>query len=185
MSPLTLANHRIATSTLCQVSDIDDAFLRQVLKPYRPSCQYLKRVHVGFETECTRTWDSIVAIGEFEIDRSCYIDDTGHFNAVEFNICYNQLAYVLLATCVRESLLPALDDYTLDGFFKKQLSNYLIASIQSHYHSELNPRDFVGEVRLLSARRRSRLSILKTACRFQDQQQGRSDGEVKLVVLGA
>ncbi|MGW6540873.1 FcoT family thioesterase [Streptomyces sp. NPDC055051] len=40
--------------------------------------------------------------GMFTIPEPCYIDDTGHFNAVEFNICYNQLAYYTLAAMIRD-----------------------------------------------------------------------------------
>ena len=43
----------------------------------------------------------ISAKGRFSIPDSCYIDDTGHFNAVEFNICFNQLAYVPSASASR------------------------------------------------------------------------------------
>jgi hypothetical protein len=42
------------------------------------------------------------------IPESCYIDDTGHFNAVEFNICFNQLAYVLFGKCVDAGILQKL-----------------------------------------------------------------------------
>ena len=47
----------------------------------------------------------IVGKGRFSIPESCYIDDTGHFNAVEFNICYNQLAYVLFAGVIDAGLM--------------------------------------------------------------------------------
>ncbi|MCD0458199.1 FcoT family thioesterase [Roseiconus lacunae] len=185
MSSILVAKQAITTDALFEVFEVDHDFINRVLTPYRDSCRYLKSVRIGFASEQRRWWDSMVAVGDFEIDRSCYIDDTGHFNAVEFNICYNQLAYVLLAVCIRERLLPALDDFTLESFFEKQLSNYLIAQIDSHYHTELNPRGFRGEVRITSAKTRRNLSILKTACRFHDHARGRSDGEVKLVVLGA
>ncbi|QDS94403.1 FcoT-like thioesterase domain protein [Roseimaritima multifibrata] len=185
MNITTAAEQSNRTNQLQHRIEVDDAFLDQVLTPYRHHCRYLNSVQIGFEGEGTPTWDKMVSRGKFAIGESCYIDDTGHFNAVEFNICYNQLAYVHLAVCVREGLMPALSDYTLKSYFQKQLSNYLIASIHSHYHSELNPRDFSGEVRVLSARSRPRLSVLKTACRFHDGRSGRSDGEVKLVVLSA
>ncbi|MFG0266447.1 MAG: FcoT family thioesterase [Rhodopirellula sp. JB055] len=174
---------RTHATELVNQTDVDDEFLQRVMTPYRAHCRYLKGVQIGYEPGMEPSYENMVAIGQFAIDRSCYIDDTGHFNAVEFNICYNQLAYVHLAHCIRERLLPALGDYTLESFFEKQLANYLIASIHSNYHSELNPREFHGEVRVRSARSRQRLSILKTECCFYDAEQGRSDGEVKLVVL--
>ena len=175
---------RLHTQHKCHVSR---EFLQSVLQPYRPDCRYLKQVDFVDPPELTsgngEPWESMVARGQFAIDQSCYIDDTGHFNAVEFNICYNQLAYVLLAVCVRERLMPALADFDLQSFYTHQLSNYLIHSIQSHYHAQINPRDFYGEVRVVSARKRGTLSILRTHCRFYDSSNGASDGEVKLAVL--
>ncbi len=169
----------LPTGTLIELE-----FLSRVLKPYRDHCRYLKSVSI--ESDATAqddVWLSLVAHGEFAIDQSCYIDDTGHFNAVEFNICYNQLAYVLLANCIRQEQLPALSSYTLETFFDKQLSNYLIANIDSSYHSQINPRRFYGEVRILSARSRGKLAILRTSCHFRDDYDGHSSGEVKLAIL--
>lgn len=160
---------------------IDPEFLARVLTPYRSHCRYLKSACAEFEGE--PGWESLVMRGEFGIDASCYIDDTGHFNAVEFNICYNQLAYVHLGYCIERGILPALADYDPARFHERQLSNFLIANIHSSYHAQLNPRRFRGEVRLFSARKGPRFSILKTTCRFHDETTGRSEGEVKLVVL--
>jgi len=90
---------------------------------------------------------------------------------------------VHLAHCIERRLMPALEDYEAASFFDRQLANFLIANIDSSYHAQLNPRRFFGEVRVTSARKGSRFSILRTACRFFDEGDGRSDGEVKLVVL--
>jgi len=160
---------------------IEPEFVGEVLKPYRPNCRYLKSAKAVFEGE--PSWETLTTEGEFGIGESCYIDDTGHFNAVEFNICYNQLAYVHLAYCVRHRILPALDSYDEPGFFRNQLANFLIARLESRFQSQMNPRRFFGSVRVVSARKGSKLSILKTACRFHDESGGRSDGEVKLAVL--
>jgi hypothetical protein len=162
---------------------VDTAFITKVLAPYRVNCRYLRSVKIRFDDLDNATWETMVAIGEFAIDQSCYIDDTGHFNAVEFNICYNQLAYVHLAYCIAHGIMPALADFDADTFASKQLSNFLIANINSSYHAELNPRHFFGEVRVTSARCRSKYAILKTNCMFSDEANGRSDGDVKLVVL--
>ena len=35
----------------------------------------------------------------------CCIDDTGHFNSVEFHICYNQTLYYTVAKSVQERLV--------------------------------------------------------------------------------
>lgn len=164
--------------------DLDSNFLAAVLRPYRQHCRYLKRATILFDSSSsTMAWQSMTSRGEFSIDQSCYIDDTGHFNAVEFNICYNQLAYVHLAYCIQQHLMPALAAYDLATFYEKQLSNYLIGNISSHYRAQINPRNFFGEVKVSSARSRPKLSILNTECTFSDESGGSSYGEVKLAVL--
>src|ERR1041384_5399948 len=94
----------------------DDGLLAEVMRVYLPHCRYLKSAELAATPELT-------AIGRFEIGDSCYIDDTGHFNAVEFNICYNQLAYYLIAKTVQEGLLPAFQGWNLDDFWRLQLPN--------------------------------------------------------------
>ena len=79
--------------------------------------------------------------------------------------------------------MPALHEYDVPKFHELQLANFLIANIDSSYHAQMNPRRFFGEVRVTSAKKGSRFSILKTTCSFFDEADGRSDGVVKLVVL--
>lgn len=170
--------------TMNHAIELDNKFLASVLKPYRKHCQYLKRATIHFDSpDQPPSWESMTSRGEFSIDQSCYIDDTGHFNAVEFNICYNQLAYVHLAYCIQQQIMPALAAFDLATFYEKQLSNYLIGSISSHYRAQINPRHFMGEVKVNSARSRPKLSILNTTCSFTDETGGSSYGEVKLAVL--
>src|SRR6185437_12588121 len=83
----------------------------EILKPYRQNATYLKSAEItqvcDKSTIAPGTQDQRLVTGKgcFAIPESCYIDDTGHFNAVEFNICYNQLAYVLFAGCIEAGLM--------------------------------------------------------------------------------
>src|SRR5688572_6040661 len=101
---------------------VEPNLIATLLEPYRPQCKYLKSAVVedarpGAEylvtAPGTRSADAALgsarpgaevqpvrARGEFRIQESFYIADTGHFNAVEFNVCYNQLAYVLIGQCI-------------------------------------------------------------------------------------
>ena len=88
------------------------------LAPYKSDCQYLKRAlfyyppqelsgrDLGFIKGDLSGADFGFIKGDFKIPESCYIDDTGHFNSVEFNICYNQIFYILIAYLVQQQLLP-------------------------------------------------------------------------------
>jgi hypothetical protein len=126
--------------------------------------------------------------GEFVIEESCYIDDTGHFNAVEFNICYNQLAYYLIAKSVKEGLLPVLRDWSLEDFWRLQLPNILIIDFHSTFKREMRGRVFSGSLSFTDVVRLDRsdwwnpLIVLRTSCRFWDGTGGNCRGEVKLAI---
>src|SRR5437868_7116844 len=71
---------------------IADEFVCAILKPYRAHAIYLKSAAITHVHDGTAAQDAsgtpplITGTGRFSIAESCYIDDTGHFNAVEFNI---------------------------------------------------------------------------------------------------
>lgn len=164
-----------------RISDIDDSFLRRVLKPYRSHSCYLKRS--SFHQHDNLDVRGLIMNGEFAIAESCYIDDTGHFNAVEYNICYNQIAYVHLGHCIENGFIPELSDYDTDAFFEKQLSNFLIAKLESSFQTQLNAKHFYGTFGISSIKKTSKCTFIKTYCHFYDDGNGRSKGEVTLAVL--
>ncbi len=161
---------------------VDPAFLQKVLVPYRETCRYLQQATVHVNPTGDPSSAIVSATGEFGIAESCYITDTGHFNAVEFNLCYNQLAYVLLGQCIAAQLLEPLNHWTVIQFNKYQLSNFLIVRFSSAFRSPMSARHFQGQVLVTSASRRRNLVMLKTEARFWTDS-GRSEGEVTLAVL--
>lgn len=164
------------------VSDIDDGFMNKVLEPYFNHSRYLK--HAWFLQSEGNDSQDLVMNGEFSIPESCYIDNTGHFNAVEFNICFNQICYVHMAHCIKHALIPELsEDYDMETFFEKQLPNVLIAKLSSSYQSQLNASQFYGTYGINSIKKTSTCTFIKTYCRFHDDANGRSKGEVTLAVL--
>lgn len=67
---------------------IAEELLARVLEPYScKGCRYL------IDAQYSATEDSVLAYGNFTIGESAYIRSTGHFNAVELILCFNQLAY--------------------------------------------------------------------------------------------
>ncbi|MFF3290934.1 FcoT family thioesterase [Streptomyces sp. NPDC003023] len=155
--------------------------LAKVLHPYKENCRYLESAIVDFGAES----GLLEAHCEFRIPESCYIADTGHFNAVEFNICYNQMAYILIAEAVHSSLLDPFSAWTLDEYWKRQLPNVLIADFHSRFRRPMKSAAFRGVITLnsLSQRSASRpLIILDTSCSFEDGDGGRAEGEAKLVI---
>lgn len=146
---------------------ISDTFVAEILRPYRANAKYLKSaqiIDVFGKTSTEKAGETralVTGSGQFAIPESCYIDDTGHFNAVEFNICYNQLAYVLFAKCLEDGILGKvngelhkLSDAKVDhlsismaDYKRHQLPSMLIVSIEGvRFFKEMKSSDFQGQL---------------------------------------
>lgn len=161
----------------------DVSLMARVLRPYKPHCRYLLTAEVA---ACVDVPDRVVARCELSIPESCYIDDTGHFNSVEFNICYNQMVYFAIAKTVQNGLLPSLSGWTLDDFWRKQLPDILITRFESCFRKPVQPRRFHGEVVLTRGRYSGGaqpMLLLRTTCRFWDDEGGHCDGNIVLALL--
>ncbi|RPF36905.1 FcoT family thioesterase [Streptomyces sp. TLI_185] len=161
--------------------ETDEELLPQVLRPYKAHCKYLQSATVS-----TRT-GLVSARCELAIPESCYIDDTGHLNAVEVNISYNQMMYYAVAKTVKEGLLDEFAGWTLDDYWRHQLPDILIARFSGNFRRPINARSFSGEIEFLSVERRlpggEPLLVADTAYRYWDDAGGRCDGTVKLAFV--
>jgi FcoT-like thioesterase domain len=166
-----------------QEHETDGGLMTRVLRVYKPHCRYLKAATIR------SAGGNVIAGCEFEIPESCYIDDTGHFNAVEFNICYNQMAYYLLAKSIKERLIGALAGWRLDDFWERQLPDVYIATFESTFRAPMRGPRYYGELEVLEVKERASgsgrqpLIWLRTACRYWDGGDGRCDGRVRLAML--
>ncbi|MFI9275487.1 FcoT family thioesterase [Kitasatospora sp. NPDC052896] len=162
--------------------------LERVLRPYKPDCRYLRTAEVVSPGDLFQQ-EPFVQRYEFGIDESCYIDDTGHFNAVEFNICFNQMFYLAAATLVADSTPGPFAHWTLEHFWERQLPKILITDFSSRFRRPIGARSFSGELRLTKAVQRGArdakpgMLILSTECRFWDLGGGAAEGKVGIVVL--
>ncbi|MGD1700597.1 FcoT family thioesterase [Dapis sp. BLCC M229] len=120
--------------------------------------------------------------GTFSIESSCYIDDTGHFNAVEFVICYNQVMVVSLAYATKKKLLLCLQEMTVEEYYKFWPSNIYITRLDSTYKSVINSKEFFCKFEVIKERKGAKLSILKTLIELSDRQGGMASGEVDLAI---
>ncbi|MFD9433472.1 FcoT family thioesterase [Streptomyces sp. NPDC060002] len=160
----------------------DEALLAQVLTPYKDHCRYLRSAVV------TEIDGRATARCEFAIPESCYIDDTGHLNSVEVNICFNQMMYFLVAKCVQEGLGAGFESWTLDDFFERQLPDILIARFAANFRRPIDSRAFSGEMEFRSVTRRVPAAGLpflhaETAYRYRDAGSGRCDGVATLAFV--
>jgi hypothetical protein len=185
----------LATADLDRATgSLDPLFLAQILEPYRPTrTDYLKSASV-IESCLDDEGTPIVTLrGCYSIPESCYIRSTGHFNAVEFLICYNQLAYAAFGHIVRTRMVEdgrlrgvsaaareVLGGLTYDDFRRKQLSSMLIVKTSTRFKGVLSPQRFTGELQVQKLFYRSRTCFATTYCAFQDGATGYADGEVLL-----
>ncbi len=167
-------------------AQVSQTLLDRFLAPYKPDCRYLKQAQFhdfrSAMSPASRSEFSWLISGDLAIPESCYIDDTGHFNSVEFNICYNQLCYIMIAYLIEHQILAVMSDWTLDMFERRQLSDFLITSFSSKFRQPINSDSFQGELSIDRCSARSHLILLKTTCAFFDQN-GRAEGEVTIAVL--
>ncbi|MGW5445359.1 FcoT family thioesterase [Streptomyces asiaticus] len=167
--------------------EVDVPLLRDVLKPYRDHCKYLKSIAVRTGSRGARA-PLLSASCDFEIPESCYIDDTGHFNSVEFNICYNQMLYYLIAKAVRERLLEPFSQWSMEDYWERQLGDFLITDFRSMFKRSMRGRRFSGEIEVLDVVEwagsdvRDALLVIHTACRYWDESGGNCQGEVQIAI---
>lgn len=162
--------------------------LARVLVPYRDHCKYLERIAFEYQpvsasVSVEQSEASLVALGELSISESCYIDSTGHFNAVEFQICANQLMYALGAECTRLRLLRALSAMDLDGYYERQLSNVLITNVTCAFRRVMNPRRFRGRLQLDRAYLMRDRVFWECTLTYSDDDGGLADGNI-VVTMG-
>lgn len=162
----------------------DDILLAEVLKPYKAHCKYLKSAEVTQEGD-PQDGGRVIGRCEFSIPESCYIDDTGHFNSVEFNICYNQMMYYVIAKSVKERLMASFQSWTMADYWAKQLPDIYIVNFESSFRRAMQSSKFWGEIEFTDIRMRSGMMYIVTKCRYWDEKDGNCSGNVKLAIVNS
>ncbi|AWT27472.1 hypothetical protein Csp1_27290 [Corynebacterium provencense] len=158
----------------------DDLFDRAV-EPYRSKNSVYLRSCEMIDSD----GDTFTTVGQFRIGESCYIDDTGHFNAAEFVISYNQLMYTSLAAAVSEWNIQFFSGWTPGDFWRRQLPDVLIQELWSRYSRPINARAFTGRFRVEgtdTSRTDRGILKLRTSVEFTDDNGGRARGTVLLAL---
>lgn len=163
------------------MSAADRELLDRTMNPYRTKrAIYLESAQVG------QSDGRLIAEGSFSIDEPCYIDDTGHFNAVESIICYNQLMYFVLASAVRDRAIDALSHWDLADYWQHQLPDVLIYRQSFRYRRPIGSQGFTGQFQIVdideSSLSRDMLK-LATTISFSDPSGGSCDGAVDLTLV--
>jgi hypothetical protein len=160
---------------------IDEDLLRRVLEPYSyKGCRYL------IDATYRATTDSMLAYGNFTIAESAYIRSTGHFNAAELILCFNQLAYCSFAPAVLNDEIAALRGWSITDYLDNQLPSMLIKTTSSRFRKPINAQRFSARLSCRDFRvieRTLRYLLIPCAIEFWDEHGGSASGQVELAVL--
>ncbi|NUS45844.1 MAG: hypothetical protein HOQ24_19400 [Mycobacteriaceae bacterium] len=159
----------------------DADLLGEVLQCYRPVARYLRSMTHRVEG------NRVVGDAELAIEQSCYIDDTGHLNAVDALIGYNQMAYYTIASLVRNSVGPVFGDWSMADFHRRHLSDMVIADTRFEFRRPVDARRFRAQLvfdsiepyRSGSAER----IALRTSVAFGNDTLGGCRGDVRVVIV--
>ena len=126
----------------------------QILSLYADQCQYLRNVIFRTNT----------ADGKFVVEKPFYVKSTGHINAIDINICHNQLGYCLINYMIGNKKL----DWSLDDFATHQLSNIYILNISMIFHKKIVSQTFMGKMNVIMVEKKSYGTILNLTFAFDD-----------------
>jgi len=180
--------------------EIAPDFLSRILRPYQPTgTVYLRSATLTdlcLSTPAPANRPLFSSSGSFSIDSSCYIQSTGHFNAVEFLICFNQLAYATLGHLVQsgvfgtctptrlsqdcKELLPKI---SIERFLDHQLSSMLILKCTTRFREPINASSFTGQLSVSRLTYHKSAFLVDTRCAFTGSTGGRAEGDVLLAYV--
>ncbi|MGF2952243.1 FcoT family thioesterase [Mycobacterium sp. THU-M116] len=168
-------------SAATDTAPIDEDLLSRVLEPYSSKgSRYL------IDATYRATADSVLAYGNFTIAESAYIRSTGHFNAAELILCFNQLAYSAFAPAVLNEQIPELRGWSIVDYLDNQLANMLIKSTSSRFRGPINAQCFSARLwcnDFQVIERTVRYLLVPCAIEFWDEHGGAASAQVELVVL--
>lgn len=168
------------------IADTDPDVLALVLRPYITQCRYVEstRLEVNRPREEGQAPSLVGVYAKCAIPATFYIEDTGHFNAVEFNLTYNQLAYYAIAVSVKHQLLDVFANWDMEEYKRRQLPDILIAKLSSQFIRPVHGAAFEGWLDITKASTSSKGHIFLTmeVC-FTDSHDGLAKGEVTLAIV--
>lgn len=164
-----------------QTAPIKEELLIRVLEPYSyKGCRYL------LDAQYKATADSVLAYGNFRIDESAYIRSTGHFNAAELILCFNQLAYSAFAPAILNEEIPVLRGWSISDYFDYQLPSMLIKNTATRFRRPIHAQKFSARLLCKDFKvidRTLRYLSVPCAIEFWDEYGGAASGEVELAAL--
>ena len=86
---------------------------------------------------------------QFSIKESCYLSPgSGHFNAVEALMCFNQMLYVAILGGINEHLFPFYANITPDDFNQNRRKVFLLEFEKIKFKKQINNNSFFGFIEI-------------------------------------
>ncbi|BBY98957.1 FcoT family thioesterase [Mycolicibacterium fallax] len=163
------------------IAPITEDLLTRVLEPYsHKGCRYLRTASY----KATET--SMFSLGTFAIAESSYIRSTGHFNAAEMMVCFNQIAYSAFAPAILNEQIPPFRGWSIEDYFDHQLPSMLIKNFSARFSRPINAAGFSARLWCEDFEvvdRTWRYLRIPCTIEFWDADGGFASGEVELAAL--
>jgi len=93
--------------------------------------------------------NTIVLKANFSIEESCYLYPySGHFNAVEALMCFNQMLYVALLGGIKKKMFSFYDHITPDEFNLHRQQVYILEIEKNKFKKQIDNNHFQGFLEL-------------------------------------
>ena len=121
---------------------VPEEIIKKALAMYSAkNTRYLKEAQIDYEG------DTINLIGKFSISNCCYVlPDSGHFNAVEAIICFNQMFYAALLDGIDKKVFSFYEKVTLSDFNRIWQRVYLSEFEKIKFKKLINSASFFGKI---------------------------------------
>lgn len=126
------------------LSNITEEIINKALVTYiAKDTRYLKH------TQIYKTDNIIKLSADFSIKESCYLfPSSGHFNAVEALMCFNQMFYVALLDCIDRKMLSFYNHITPDDFNQHRRKVYILELEKVRFKRQIDNNSFHGKLEL-------------------------------------
>ena len=134
----------VCIKEITMLSDIAEEIIEKALVTYiaKGTC-YLTRAQI-FKT------DNIVKLSaDFSIKESCYLSPgSGHFNAVEALMCFNQMIYVALLGGIDKKMFSFYNHITPDDFNNHRRKVYILEFEKLKFKKQIDNTSFHGKLEI-------------------------------------
>lgn len=140
-----------------------------ILEPYFPGCRYLKEATMDLNSKPRLD-------GEFHIPYCYYGNGPGHFNATEFVLSFNQMAYVFFANGVEKGIMRELNMSSKEDFKKVQMNGAYIARSNMEFKKPIDSKEFSGSLILDNFKSINNRTFYSMNVNFEDKNHSKAKG---------